>query len=73
MLASKCVECCPEHFQMQAATAKANGQASAMVAATMSKAKLLGLDKGDGDKNSEVMPVKIVIQTVDACKPERVS
>ena len=26
-------------------TAKANGQASAMVAATMSKAKLLGLDK----------------------------
>ena len=54
-------------------TAKENGQASAMVSATMSKAKLLGLDKGDGDKNSEVMPVKIVIQTVDARKPERVS
>jgi len=53
-------------------TAKENGQASAMVAATMSKAKLLGLDKGDSDKNSEVMPVKIVIQTVDARNPDRV-
>lgn len=54
-------------------TAKENGQASAMVAATMSKAKLLGmLDKGDSDKDSEVMPVKIVIQTVDARNPDRV-
>ena len=53
-------------------TAKANGQASAMVAATMSKAKLLGLDKGIDDKDSEVQPVKIVIQTVDARNPERV-
>lgn len=52
-------------------TAKANGQASAMVAATMSKAKLLGLDKGNND-TSEVQPVKIVIQTVDARKPDRV-
>ena len=53
-------------------TAKDNGQASAMVSASMSKAKLLGLDKGDGDSDSEVMPVKIVIQTVDARNPERV-
>ncbi len=53
-------------------TAKENGQASAMVSASMSKAKLLGLDKGDGDSDSEVMPVKIVIQTVDARNPERV-
>ena len=53
-------------------TAKANGQASAMVTATMSKAKLLGLDKGDRDKDSEVMPVKIVIQTVDARNPDRI-
>lgn len=53
-------------------TAKANGQASAMVTATMSKAKLLGLDKGVDDKDSEVQPVKIVIQTVDARNPERV-
>lgn len=53
-------------------TAKANGQASAMVAATMSKAKLLGLDKGINDKDSEVQPVKIVIQTVEARKHDRV-
>ena len=53
-------------------TAKANGQASAMVSATMNKAKLLGLDKGVSDKDSEVMPVKIVIQTVDARNPDRV-
>lgn len=46
-------------------TAKANGQASAMVAATMSKAKLLGLDKGVTDDDF-VQPVKVVIQTVDA-------
>ena len=52
-------------------TAKANGQASAMVSATMNKAKLLGLDKGVSDKDSEVMPVKIVIQTVDARNPDR--
>ena len=51
-------------------TAKANNQASAMVSATLAKAKLLGLDKGVND-DSEVMPVKIVIQTVDARKPER--
>ena len=52
-------------------TAKANGQASAMVAATMNKAKLLGLDKGVTDAD-EVQPVKVVIQTVDARKPDRV-
>lgn len=50
-------------------TAKANGQASAMVAATMSKAKLLGLDKGVAD--DEVQPVSIMISYVDARKPER--
>ena len=52
-------------------TAKANGQASAMVSATMNKAKLLGLDKGinDGD---EVQPVSIMINMVDARNPERV-
>ena len=54
-------------------TAKANGQASAMVAATMSKAKLLGLDKGVNDRDSEVQPVQIIVRTVDARKPERVS
>lgn len=53
-------------------TAKANGQGSAMVAATMSKAKLLGLDKGNNDAGNDVQPVKIVIRTVDARKPDRV-
>jgi len=52
-------------------TAKANGQASAMVTATMSKAKLLGLDKGVNDAD-EVQPVKVVINVEDARKPDRV-
>ena len=52
-------------------TAKANGQASAMVAATMSKAKLLGLDKGVID-DTEPQPVTFIIQGVDARKPETV-
>jgi len=52
-------------------TAKANGQASAMVGATMSKAKLMGLDKGVTDDN-EPQPVSIMINMVDARKPERV-
>ncbi|HAM61602.1 MAG TPA: hypothetical protein DCP60_07175 [Psychrobacter sp.] len=52
-------------------TAKANGQASAMVAATMSKAKLLGLDKGVTDDN-EVQPVSVIVNVKDARKPERV-
>ena len=53
-------------------TAKDNGQASAMVAATMSKAKLLGLDKGVTDDN-EVQPISIIVRTVDARKPERLA
>lgn len=53
-------------------TAKANGQASAMVAATMSKAKLLGLDKGVNDGDG-VQPVSIIINMVDARKPERLA
>lgn len=52
-------------------TAKANGQASAMVAATMSKAKLLGLDKCVTD-DVALQPVTFIIQGVDARKPERV-
>ena len=51
-------------------TAKANGQASAMVSATMSKAKLLGLDKAV-IHDDEPMPVSIMINMVDARKPER--
>ena len=54
-------------------TAKANGQASAMVSATMSKAKLLGmLDKGVTDDN-EVQPISIIVRTVDARKPEKLA
>ena len=51
--------------------AKANGQASAMVTATMSKAKLLGLDKGVTDAD-DVQPVSIMINMVDARNPDRV-
>ncbi len=50
--------------------AKDNKQASAMVSASMSKAKILGLDQGVDDA-SEVQPVEIVIQTVDARNPDR--
>ncbi|WP_201616475.1 hypothetical protein [Psychrobacter urativorans] len=46
---------------------------SAMIAATMSKAKLLGLDRADSYLDNEVQPVKIVIQTVDARKPASVN
>lgn len=54
-------------------TAKENGQASAMVSATMSKAKLLGmLDKTDSKHDNEVQPISIIVRTVDARKPETV-
>ena len=53
-------------------TAKANGQASAMVAATMSKAKLLGLDTGVIHDDIELQQVTFIIQGVDARNPDRV-
>ena len=54
-------------------TAKENGQASAMVAVTMSKAKLLGmLDKTESKHDNEVQPVSVMINVVDARNPERV-
>lgn len=53
-------------------TAKENGQASAMVAATMSKAKLLGLDKVDSEHDSEPQPVSVIVNVKDARKPDRV-
>ena len=54
-------------------TAKANGQASAMVSATMSKAKLLGLlDRTDSEQDNEPQPISIIVRTVDARKPEQV-
>ena len=51
-------------------TAKANGQASAMVAATMSKAKLLGLDKADSEHEHEPQPVSVIVNVKDARKPD---
>lgn len=54
-------------------TARANGQASAMVSATMSKAKLLGLlDRTDSDHDNEPQPISIIVRTVDTRKPEQV-
>ena len=53
--------------------AKENGQASAMVSASMSKAKLLGmLDKTESKHDNEVQPVSVMINVVDARKPEQV-
>ena len=52
-------------------TAKENGQASAMVAATMSKAKLLGLDKADSEQHNEPQPVQIIVNVKNARKPDR--
>ena len=52
-------------------TAKANGQASAMVAATMSKAKLLGLDRVDSEHDNEPQPVQIIVNVKNARKPDR--
>lgn len=45
------------------------GNASAMVAATMAKAKLSGLDKGEGDDDQVATPVKVEVTVTDARKP----
>jgi hypothetical protein len=50
---------------------KERGQASAMAAATMGKAKLAGLDKDAGDPDEgEPKPVKVVVEVRDARKPD---
>mgnify|MGYP007123101385 CR=1 FL=1 len=41
---------------------------AAMIAATMSKAKLLGLENGQEAHNTTPQPVKVVIETIDARK-----
>ena len=51
-------------------TAKENGQASAMVASILAKAKLLGLDKADSEHNNEPQPVKIIVNVKNARKPD---
>jgi len=52
------------------AFAKKCSQSSTMVSATMSKAKLLGLDKGVTDDDEFVRPTKVVIEVTDGRKPE---
>ena len=50
-------------------TAKENGQASAMVASILAKAKLLGLDKADSEQHNEPQPVQIIVNVKNARKP----
>ncbi|WP_201503090.1 hypothetical protein [Psychrobacter cibarius] len=51
-------------------TAKENGQASAMVASILAKAKLLGLDKADSELNNEPQPVQIIVNVKNARKAD---
>ena len=50
-------------------TAKENGQASAMVASILAKAKLLGLDKADSELNNKPIPVQVIVNVKNARKP----
>lgn len=52
-------------------TAKENGQASAMVASILAKAKLLGLDKADSELNNEPQPVQIIVNVKNARKADK--
>ena len=52
-------------------TAKEKGQASAMVASILAKAKLLGLDKADSEHDNEPQPVQIIVNVKNARKPDR--
>jgi hypothetical protein len=49
-------------------TAKENGQASAMVASILAKAKLLGLDKADSEHDNEPQPVQVIVNVKNARK-----
>ena len=44
---------------------KERGQASAMAAATLGKARLAGLDKGAGEDDPETMPTRIEVTVKD--------
>ena len=52
-------------------TAKENGQASAMVASILAKAKLLGLDKADSEHDNEPQPVQVIVNVKNARKADR--
>lgn len=49
---------------------KGREQAAAMVAATMGKAKLAGLDKDPGDDGDAPTPVKVEVMVRDGRKPD---
>lgn len=50
---------------------KGREQAAAMVAATLGKARLAGLDKDQGDDDANVaQPVKVEVTVVSARKPD---
>jgi len=52
-------------------TAKENGQASAMVASILAKAKLLGLDKADSEHDNKPQPVQVIVNVKNARKAGR--
>ncbi|WP_321155375.1 hypothetical protein [Psychrobacter sp. LV10R520-6] len=52
-------------------TAKENGQASAMVASILAKAKLLGLDRADSEHDNEPQPVQIIVNVKNARKADK--
>lgn len=49
--------------------AKGREQGSAMVQATLGKAKLAGFDKGEGDDGSDAPPTRVEVTVTDARKP----
>ena len=54
-------------------TAKQSGNASAMVSATLGKAKVLGLDKGEHKEDSPSKAEKIILEVIDARKPQAIN
>ena len=52
--------------------AKQSGNASAMVSATLGKAKVLGLDSGLAKENTPSKAEKIIIEVIDARKPKAI-
>ena len=53
--------------------AKQSGNASAMVSATLGKAKVLGLDKGEHKEDSPSKAEKIILEVIDARKPQAIN
>lgn len=53
--------------------AKQSGNASAMVSATLGKAKVLGLDSGLAKENTPSKAEKIILEVIDARKPQAIN